>query len=137
MVTTFVHRNAVVNIMINKNEIKVEYMRGTGPGGQNAQKNETACMITHIASGIQSYCYDERSRLANYKKAFKELELRIKEAKDAIKASIKKEKRDIAIHDHTVVRTYNIKRNEVKDHRTGKTASIKDILTHGKLEKLR
>jgi len=122
---------------MNKKDLKIIYTKGTGPGGQNAQKNETACTIIHMPTSIQSYCCDERSRLANYKKAFKELELRIKEAKDAIKASIKKEKRDIAIHDHTVVRTYNIKRNEVKDHRTGKTASIKDILTHGKLEKLR
>ena len=48
-----------------------------------------------------------------------------------------KESRDVAIHDHTIVRTYNFSRGIVQDHRTGKEASVKGILGKGKLDKLR
>jgi protein subunit release factor A len=53
------------------------------------------------------------------------------------KASQRKKRRDFAIHDHTIVRTYNFSRGIVHDNRTGKSASIKDILVKAKLEKLR
>jgi len=119
-----------------KNGRRVEYMRGTGPGGQNRNKVESACRITDIETGIQAYA-DCRTREASYRMALTELEKRIKQAKEEAKAKARKAKRDQAIHDHTVVRTYDFKSGQVRDHRTGKSASIKDILGKSKLEKLR
>ena len=69
--------------------------------------------------------------------ARKELDKRIADEKRVAKATIKKERRDEVIHDHTVVRTYNFSRGIVKDHRSGKTASVKDILEKAKLDLLR
>lgn len=114
----------------------MEYMRGTGPGGQNRNKIESACRITDHATGITAYA-DCRTREASYRSALAELEKRIREAKAAVLARDRKARRDVAIHDHTVVRTYNYSRDEVKDHRTGKTAPIKEILEKAKLERLR
>lgn len=119
-----------------KNGRTVEYMRGTGPGGQNRNKLETACRITDEATGLTSYA-DCRTREASYRSALAELEKRIREAKDAAAARDRKARRDAAIHDHTIVRTYNFSRGIVHDNRTGKEASIKDILIKAKLEKLR
>ena len=51
--------------------------------------------------------------------------------------SQRKKRRNVAIHDHTIVRTYNFSRGIVHDHRAGKEASVKDVLGKGKLEKLR
>ena len=115
---------------------QIEYMRGTGPGGQNRNKIESACRITDLETGVVAYA-DCRTREASYRMAMKEVDKRIKEAKEAAKAAEKKERRDAAIHDHTIIRTYNFSRGLVKDHRTGKTASIKDVLGKGRLELMR
>jgi peptide chain release factor 1 len=119
-----------------KNGRVIEYMRGTGPGGQNRNKIESACRITDQTTGIQAYA-DCRTREASYRMALAELEKRIAETKAAAIAADRKARRDIAIHDHTVIRTYNFARGLVIDHRTGKTGTIKDILSKGKIDKLR
>ena len=40
------------------------------------------------------------------------------------------EKRREAIKNNGTIRTYNFQRNTVKDHRTGKTADLKNLLTN-------
>lgn len=119
-----------------KNGIQIEYMRGTGPGGQNRNKVESACRVTDLATGIQAYA-DSRTREVSYRQAMKELEARIADAKLEAQAAVKKARRDVAIHDHTVIRTYNFSRGQVKDHRTGKTATVKDVLEKGRFDLLR
>ena len=119
-----------------KNGRTVEYMRGTGPGGQNRNKIESACRITDTATGISAYA-DCRTREASYRSALAELEKRIRDAKAAALARDRKARRDVVIHDHTVVRTYNFSRGLVKDHRTGKEATVKEIIGKAKLELLR
>lgn len=121
---------------IAKSDLQIEFMRGTGPGGQHRNKTESACRITHIPTGISAYC-DERSQHTSKKKALKELEKRLKEAAEEEKAKDKKAHRDWKIHNMEVVRTYHFVRGTVKDHRTGKTASLKEVLDKGNLDLLR
>ena len=59
-------------------ECKVETFRSSGKGGQHANKTEAAVRLTHIKSGIQVMCQDERSQHLNKIKCIKELRLRIK-----------------------------------------------------------
>jgi protein subunit release factor A len=42
-----------------------------------------------------------------------------------------------AISERNVVRTYNFKRNEVKDHRTGETANLQAVLEGGDIDLLK
>ena len=58
-------------------ECKVETFRSGGKGGQHANKTESAVRLTHIKSGIQVMCQDERSQHLNKIKCIKELRLRI------------------------------------------------------------
>ena len=58
-------------------ECKVETFRSGGKGGQHANKTESAVRLTHIKSGIQVMCQDERSQYLNKTKGIKELRLRI------------------------------------------------------------
>ena len=58
-------------------ECKIETFRSRGKGGQHANKTESAVRLTHIKSGIQVTCQDERSQYLNKIKCIKELRLRI------------------------------------------------------------
>lgn len=119
--------------MIPKSDMKIETIRGKGPGGQHKNKTDSMVRITHIPTGIV-VSVDGRHQHRNRKKAIAELERRLRESKLEQQAARKKANRDARIHDRTTVRTYDFSRGVVKDHRTGKTASLKNILEKGKLE---
>jgi DUF438 domain-containing protein len=58
---------------LTKKDFKVDFYIGSGKGGQNRNKVETACRITHKESGAVCCCEEERSQLQNKNKAFKRL----------------------------------------------------------------
>ena len=58
-------------------ECKIETFRSSGKGGQHANKTESAVRLTHIKSGIQVMCQNERSQYLNKIKCIKELRIRI------------------------------------------------------------
>tara|TARA_B100000029_G_scaffold489186_1_gene546663 strand:+ start:35 stop:391 length:357 start_codon:yes stop_codon:yes gene_type:complete len=58
-------------------ECKIETFKSGGKGGQHANKTESAVRLTHIKSGIQVTCQDERSQHLNKIKCIKELRSRI------------------------------------------------------------
>ena len=113
--------------MLNKRDLKIEYMRGQGPGGQKKNVTDSACRITHIPTGIQSYC-DERNQSTSYRKALEGLEDKIKAVAYALKAKKKHANRLDKIRNTKTIRTYNFKNQTVKDHRTKKIASLKEVL---------
>ena len=73
---SFIHIHDSDDILLS--ECKIETFRSSGKGGQHANKTESAVRLTHIKSGIQVMCQDERSQYFNKKKCIKELRLRIK-----------------------------------------------------------
>jgi peptide chain release factor 1 len=113
---------------LNKKDLKIEYTRGTGAGGQHKNKVETCVTITHIPTGMSERCQDTRYKKRNYEIALDRLTKRI-EAKRKLENHNKlNEDRVKAIESQGVIRTYNFQRNQVKDHRTGKTADLKKFL---------
>jgi len=121
--------------MIPDSDLRIDRIRGTGPGGQHRNKTASCVRVTHLPSGL-SVTIDGRYQHKNLVLAMKELENRILQAKQQKRAAAKKARRDEKIHDHTTVRTYNYSRGLVKDHRTGKVASIKDVVDKGRLDLL-
>lgn len=121
---------------IPKKDLKIETMRGKGPGGQHKNKTDSMVRITHLPTGIVVTA-DGRNQHANRRAAMKAVEVRLRTLQLKKRADNKKTKRDLAIQDHTTIRTYDYSRDTVKDHRTGKTASIKEVLGKGNIDKLK
>jgi len=89
-----------------------------------------------MPTGI-SVTVDDRNQHTNRKRALRELERRLKERQQEERAAARKARRDHAVHNETVIRTYDYKRATVTDHRTGKVASLKNVLVKGLIGLLR
>jgi protein subunit release factor B len=55
-------------------EIKIDYFRGSGPGGQHRNTSETGVRITHLPTGLVVTATESRSRHQNLQKAMARLE---------------------------------------------------------------
>ena len=56
-----------------RDQFEVDFMRGSGNGGQNRNKRATACRIKHRASGAVATAQEHRTQLQNKKAAFRRL----------------------------------------------------------------
>lgn len=121
---------------IPKEDIKIERTKGKGPGGTNRNKTSSCIKLTHIPTGIQ-VTKDGRDQHKNLSIALKELEKRLLAHAEAKKAEQRKERRDEAIHERKIIRTYDFKNKRVKDHRTKKVAPLDQVLYRGKLDLLK
>lgn len=54
---------------VNDRDIRYEYMRSSGPGGQSVQKTESACRAVHIPTGMSVMIQEDRSQDRNRKRA--------------------------------------------------------------------
>jgi len=122
--------------LLRPDDIKIEFTKGKGPGGQHKNKTSSAVRATHIPTNIVVFI-DGRDQHQNKKLALELLEKRVQKFFDAERALLKKNKRDKKIKERDIIRTYDFKKSIVKDHRTKKTASIKQILEKGNIDLLR
>ena len=50
---------------VPEKELKIEFVKSSGPGGQNVNKLDTCCRITHIKSGVAVKCQEQRTQHQN------------------------------------------------------------------------
>jgi len=113
---------------MNDKDLKIQYTRGHGPGGQHKNKVETCVTVIHVPTGLKVTCQDTRSKNQNLVKAKQLLsEKIIKQENDKLQ-KLKNEQRIDLIHTQQIIRTYNYQRNEVYDHRTKNRADLKKFM---------
>jgi protein subunit release factor B len=59
-------------------EVRVEYYRSRGPGGQRKNKKETAVRVKHLASGLTVTATESRYQAVNKRRAFQRLQEKLK-----------------------------------------------------------
>jgi peptide chain release factor 2 len=121
-------------VKISPDDIRVEYSKSSGPGGQNVNKRETAVRVVHIPTNLAVHVETERSQAQNKEKAMQMLEAKLyKQLEDERKA---KEKgmyisKTTQIEWGNQIRSYVLHPYKmVKDHRTDvETAQVEKVLS--------
>lgn len=128
---------ANLKLDISPDQLKVETMRSSGPGGQHAQKNETAIRILHIPTGITAQSRTERSQSRNRDMAMKVLKARLfawmRDQKQQELDKLRGQQKDVAFGSQ--IRTYYFHPGTlVKDHRTSHETSNINAVMDGDLD---
>ncbi|QFR39700.1 peptide chain release factor 1 [Candidatus Gracilibacteria bacterium 28_42_T64] len=125
-----------LDVVLNMDEIEMKFTRSGGPGGQHANKADSAVHLKHLPTGIIVLCSDGRSQHKNRDKAFAIMrsklytlaeEQRAKELGEARQSQVGSGDRSEKI------RTYNFPQDRVTDHRIGQNFSGIPHIMLGKL----
>lgn len=124
------------DVILDDKDLKIDFYRSSGPGGQNVNKRETAVRVVHLPTGIAVSCQSERSQAQNRDKALHLLKLKlfdyIKDKKSEEKELLHKrvepswgnQIRNYVLHPYKLV----------KDVRTGIETSRIDSVLEGEID---
>jgi peptide chain release factor 1 len=124
-------------VKIKPEDLKIDFYRASGPGGQYVNRRETAVRITHLPSGIVVTSQTERNQLQNKENAMSILEAKLLEKKEMETTERISGKRRSQIgwaKRAEKIRTYNFPQDRVTDHRIKKSFHDIEGIMAGELE---
>ncbi len=126
-----------IDIEINDDDLRIDFYRASGAGGQHVNKDSSAVRITHMPTGIVVQCQNERSQHKNRAQAMKVLKARLymleQQKRDAEVAKLYGDKGEIAWGNQ--IRSYVLQPYQmVKDHRTNHQTGNVEAVMDGDLD---
>lgn len=127
------------DIELADQDLDIEFTRSSGPGGQNANKRETAVRITHTPTNLSASAESERTQERNKDRAlsllkakiYRRLEDQRMEEREGMYVSKTTEAEWGSQIRSYVLHPYQL----VKDHRTGvEESNVGSVLEDGKLD---
>lgn len=121
-----------IDIEIDEKDLRIDYYRAGGAGGQHVNKTSSAVRITHFPTGIVTQCQNDRSQHRNKAEAMKMLKGKLymleQQKRDAELAKLYGNKGEIAWGNQ--IRSYVLQPYQlIKDHRTDfQTGNIQPVL---------
>ncbi len=122
-----------------ESEVRFEYSRSGGAGGQNVNKRETAVRAVHEPTGLATHVSAERSQLQNKERALEILAAKVFHLRESL-SDAEKEKMYVSkttkVEWGNQIRSYVLHPYKmVKDHRTDvETAKVDDVLERGEID---
>jgi len=123
-------------LKIPAEDLKIEFFRSSGPGGQNVNKVETAVRIVHLPTGLAAGSQVERSQSQNRERAMKLLQAKLlKLMEDTQIKELDKLRVKVKPEWGSQIRSYVLHPYKlVKDHRTSVETSRAEEVLEGDLD---
>jgi len=128
-----------VDVKIEDKDLRIDVFRSGGPGGQSVNTTDSAVRVTHLPTGLEVKCQDQKSQLQNKIKALEILRSRLLDRMVAEQEATRARERraQVGTGDRSQkIRTYNFPQNRVTDHRIHYTAHDLSEVMNGKLDDL-
>ncbi len=124
-------------VEVRPEDLKMDFFRSSGPGGQNVQKVASAVRLTHVPSGIVVSCQTERSQHQNRDYAMRILRARLLARREAEReqelSSLRGER--VSAEWGNQIRSYVLHPyKSVKDHRTDHQSGNTDAVLAGGID---
>ncbi|HEV8263984.1 MAG TPA: peptide chain release factor 1 [Gemmatimonadales bacterium] len=128
-----------VDVKIEDKDLRIDVFRSGGPGGQSVNTTDSAVRVTHLPTGLEVKCQDQKSQLQNKIKALDILRSRLLDRMVAEQEAARSRERRamVGTGDRSAkIRTYNFPQNRVTDHRINYNVHNLTGVLDGKLDDL-